>query len=331
MLTCKSPRKVMLVAYRLANASLPTYRNEFSRHDFTLPQLFACLVLREHQKKSYRGLEALLHDSPQWRADLGLSRTPDHNTLCRAFNQLVKPGLINSMLDQTTQWAQQRKLLKGRIKPVALDSSMFESRHVSRHFEHRQRQSERDRRRKAKGAKTARKSRNSGKSIADRKRSRVVRSLPKLSLVVATSCHLILAARATTGGGADHPFFKPLLLEANQRMRIHTAVADAGYDSEPNHCFAREEMGVRSIIPPNSGRPSSKPPTGRYRRHMKNRFRRKADKATYGQRWQVETVNSMIKRNMGSALRATNARRRSKELLLRVITHNIMILTNAGG
>jgi len=50
MLTCKSPRKVMLVAYRLAKTSLPTYSNEFSRHDFTLPQLFACLVLREHQE-----------------------------------------------------------------------------------------------------------------------------------------------------------------------------------------------------------------------------------------------------------------------------------------
>ena len=34
----------MLAAYRLAKSSLPTYSNEFSRHDFTLPQLFACLV-----------------------------------------------------------------------------------------------------------------------------------------------------------------------------------------------------------------------------------------------------------------------------------------------
>ena len=37
----------------------------------------------------------------------------------------------------------------------------------------------------------------------------------------------------------------------------------------------------------------------------------------------------MIKRNLGSALRARTARRRSKELLLRVITHNLMILTAA--
>jgi hypothetical protein len=319
MLTCKSPRKVMLVAYRLASASLPLYSNEFSRHDFTLPQLFACLVLREHQKKSYRGVEALIGDSPQWRADIGLSRTPDHNTLCRAFNHLVKPGIVNSMLDQTTQWAEQRKLLNGPVKPVTLDSSMFESRHVSRHFEKRQRQSDRDKRRKP--------HKSTGKSAGDRRRSRVVRALPKLSLAVASSCHLILAARATTGAGADQRFFVPLLSEASRRTHFTIAVADAGYDSERNHCAAREEMGIRSIIPPNSGRPSNKPPTARHRRNMYYRFKRKADKEQYGQRWQSETVNSMIKRNLGSALRATTARRRSKELLLRVITHNVMILT----
>jgi hypothetical protein len=319
MLTCKSPRKVMLVAHRLAKTSLPTYYNEFSRHDFTLPQLFACLVLREHQKKSYRGVEALLEDSPQWRADIGLVRTPDHNTLCRAFNHLIKPRLVGSMLDQTAQWAKERKILKARFKPATLDSSMFESHHVSRHFEKRQRDSARDSRRKHR--------KNSGKSAGDRRRSRVVRALPKLSLAVASSCHLILAVRATTGAGADQKFFEPLLLDARRRANVKVAVADAGYDSEANHCIARQDMGVRSIIPPNAGRPTNKLPTGRRRRNMHHRFKRKADKEYYGQRWQSETVNSMIKRNLGSALRATTARRRSKELLLRVITHNVMILT----
>ena len=308
----------MRAAYLLAALSLPNYSDKFSRHDFTLPQLFACLVIREHQKKSYRGAEELLRDSPDWLASIGMSRPPDHNTLWRAFNHLVKPGLVNSMLDQQVKWAEQRKLIKGRIKPVALDSSMFESHHVSRHFEKRQRQAEREKRKKQRKIR--------GKTAGDRRRSRVVRGLPKLSLAVASSCHLILAARATTGGGGDQPFFEPLLLDAWRRANIKIAVADAGYDSEPNHCIARHDMGVRSIIPPNAGRPTEKQPLGRHRRSMKRRFQRKADKKYYGQRWQAETVNSMIKRNLGSALRARTARRRSKELLLRVITHNVMIL-----
>jgi hypothetical protein len=138
METCKSPRPVLKEAYALALPLLPAHASEFSRHDgFTEPQLFACLVLREHQKKSYRGIEALLADCPDWLADIGLPRTPDHNTLWLAFVRLVKRGLMNRMLDQQVAWGEGRGLFDGRVEPAALDSSMFESRHVSRHFEKR--------------------------------------------------------------------------------------------------------------------------------------------------------------------------------------------------
>jgi len=53
----------MRVAYFLASQSLPTYSHKFSRHDFTLPQLFVCLVVKEQLKRSYRGAEAVLRDS----------------------------------------------------------------------------------------------------------------------------------------------------------------------------------------------------------------------------------------------------------------------------
>jgi hypothetical protein len=110
---------------------------------------------------------------------------------------------------------------------------------------------------------------------------------------------------------------------------VRCVVADAGYDSEANHRVARLALGVRTIIPPRAGRPTSKPPPPReqpLRRAMYFRFAAKLDGALYGQRWQVETVNSMIKRNLGSALRARTAVHRRHELLLRVLTHNIMLL-----
>src|SRR3954447_26399018 len=140
MITSKSPRKVLRLAYALGVEVLPKYSSPFSRHAFTKPQLFACLVLREHQKKSFRGIEALLADSPQWLADIGLKSAPDHNTLCRAFKEFVDPDLARSMLDLMAKLARSRKLLRGDgLKPLTLDSSMFESRHVSRHFEQRKR------------------------------------------------------------------------------------------------------------------------------------------------------------------------------------------------
>jgi hypothetical protein len=107
METCKSPRKVLNAAHALATACLKRRRSKFSRKDFTDAQLFACLTLREHQKKSYRGLVALLQDVPQWCSDIGLTKVPDHNTLCRAFHRLVKPGVIETMLDLSVRAAQQ--------------------------------------------------------------------------------------------------------------------------------------------------------------------------------------------------------------------------------
>jgi hypothetical protein len=155
MLTSKSPRKVLRLAHQLARQVLPAHASRFSRKDFTNAQLFACLVLREHQRKSFRGVEALLADSPQWLADIGLGKPPDHNTLCRAFDRFVKPALARSMLDLMAQLARKRKTLKrDSRKPLSLDSSLFESRHVSRHFERR--------RRDTAAAPTAKKGRGSG-------------------------------------------------------------------------------------------------------------------------------------------------------------------------
>ncbi len=164
----------------------------------------------------------------------------------------------------------------------------------------------------------------------NRRRRCAVRRLPKLSLAVDAASHLVLAAIASTGAGGDQPFLDGLLFHAWRRTdgRVRCVVADAGYDSELNHRIARLDMGVRSIIPPKAGRPTSKPPPEHQpmRRNMHHRFKRGADARAYGQRWQSETTNSMIKRNLGSAMRARTTVGRRHELLLRVLTHNIMLL-----
>jgi hypothetical protein len=193
---------------------------------------------------------------------------------------------------------------------------MFESHHVSRHFEHRCQESLRK-------AKTP-----AAKLAANRRRSRTIKALPKLSLAVRASSHLILAARATTGAGPDYEHFVPLVTKARARVPLETALADAGFDSESNHCHARERLGIGTLIPATSGRPGMKPPQGEYRRIMREEFSDARRKKPYGQRWQCETVNSMIKRNLGSACRAKTAAGRKKDLRLRVLTHNLMIIAN---
>src|SRR5215472_16596768 len=104
METSQSPWTVMCEAHRVASQILPDYSDPFSRHDFTLPQLFACLVVREMMKLSYRKTEALLRDSPHWLKGIGMTRAPDHNTLWRAFEELLSNQRVERMLDLLAQW-----------------------------------------------------------------------------------------------------------------------------------------------------------------------------------------------------------------------------------
>ena len=137
METSQSPRMVMRAAWHLAQRKLRPYFSKFSRHDFTVPQLFACLVLRELLGLSYRKVEKLLVDSEDWLAEIGICRAPDHNTLCRAAARLLKSGPVKRLLDEQVGWATNARMLRLSTRPLAMDSSMYESRHVSRHYEHR--------------------------------------------------------------------------------------------------------------------------------------------------------------------------------------------------
>jgi hypothetical protein len=325
METSRSPWKVMREAHRLALRAWPTYSHACSRHDFTLPQLFACLVVREMMDLSYRKAEALLRDSPHWLADIGMNAAPDHNTLWRAFDTLMKTRRVNRMLDLLAELFNQERLLKLSLKPLTIDSTCYERRHRSRHYDRVCRKMKLD-----EGEKYGKTSKKQPETPAEvnRRRSRTVRQIPKLALAVASGCHLILAARTHIGNGSDGPDFQPLLYHSWRRAKVRTVVADAGYDSENNHRIARLDMSVRSIIPPRIGRPTDKPPRGDYRRLMHQRFARKADRNSYGQRAQSETVNSMMKRNFGDALRSILPERREKEMLLRSLTHDLMLLAH---
>jgi hypothetical protein len=271
-------------------------------------------------KQSYRAAEAFLKDCPDWLKDIGLERAPDHNTLCRAANYLLKTHRANKLLDVLGQWAAQADMLKLSQKPLAVDSTSYDSHHVSRHYERRCAKTRL--RMKAKDREKGRKS----------SRSRTVKRLPKLGIGVATSCHLVLSMWTGTGMGADQPHFEPVVFDAWRRVpnRRFKVTADAGYDSEDNHAIAREDMGLVSLIPPDSGRPPKDggPPGGRWRRHMKGllKTRESRKRCGYTQRWQVETVNSMMKRNLGSELRGKTADTRKQDLRLKTLVHDLMVV-----
>lgn len=90
----KSPLALARQALRAAQRALPSYSSKYSRKDYTLPQLFSILVLRQFFQTDLRGIEHILREFSDLREALGLKRVPDHTTLCRAQQLLLKKGLM---------------------------------------------------------------------------------------------------------------------------------------------------------------------------------------------------------------------------------------------
>lgn len=149
------------------------------------------------------------------------------------------------------------------------------------------------------------------------------RSWPKLTIVCHTQTHLIAAAVVGRGPGSDHPGFGPAMRQAVGHLRLARLLADSGYDSEAHHLLCRKTLGIRTTaIRLNPRKYGRRWPKTRYRRLMKRRF----PKRIYGHRWQVESTISRYKRLLDSALRARHYATQKQECLLRVLTHNLMIL-----
>jgi transposase len=296
MFTSKSPVAVARNALSAAADSLPLYAHKYSPKKFTQHQLFALLVLKTFFKTDYRGVVIYLDDLKDLRGVLGLEAVPHWTTLQKASKRLLTLAQANRLLTATV-----RQLLgpQQRVPRSAFDSTGFECGHTSHYYV----------RRRAKGA-TA-------------KQKMTYSRFAKLEAAFDCATHLVIAAIPRRGPRVDTDRFVPLLEQALGRVRLTTVLADAGYDSEPNHCHARQRRGVRSVIPATAGRPTTKPPTGRYRRLMKQRLNK--DYCHYGQRWQAETGFSMIKRRLGSAVHARSYWSQCRELLLLALTHNLML------
>lgn len=293
--TSNSPNAVVRAALAAARQVLPLYSHPNSPKKFTQHQLFACLVLKNFLKADYRGVVANLVDHPTLREILGLRCVPHFTTLQKASRHLLASVPARRLLKNTIRLHYGRRR---RVPSSAVDSTGLECSCASSYFVRRRNR------------------------VTGPWKTVVYHHYPKLGLVSDTSCHFILAMRVGRGPRPDVDEFRPLVKDALRAMRLLRMVADAGYDSEPNHRFARERCGIRTIIPAKHGRPTTQPATGHYRRLMQVRF----DTDAYRHRVQVETVVSMVKRNQLPHVRGHSYQSQCRDLRLMALTHNIMIL-----
>jgi hypothetical protein len=180
MLTSKSPRDVAMVALAAGKEAFSDYSHVYSPHKFTQPQLFACLVLKEFEKKDYRGIRQLLLDCPDLRQAIGLASVPHYTTLQKASRRLLRQNRVRVLLDDTVRRIRRRRK---NVQHAAIDSSGFDAHHASRYFIwRRDNQKEREKRPK--------------KRVSYRK-------FGKLMLIVCCATHAILAAVASAGPTPD--------------------------------------------------------------------------------------------------------------------------------
>jgi Transposase DDE domain len=296
-ITTKSPIRVAKQALAVGTNEFPLYGHPSSPKVYTQPQLFACLVLKTFFKTDYRGIAAHLQDSSNLQHVLALSRVPHYTTLQKAAARLLRLPNTRRLLHTTVERFFGRRRRTAR---AAFDSSGFDCGHASRYF---------IRRRAREGS--------PWKTVAYSRYA-------KLELSVDCASHVIIGVLTSRGPSVDVNRFVPLLDETMKVIQPKRVVADAGYDSEPNHCYAREKHGVHSFMPATLGRPTTKPLRGYHRRRMKQRLNKHY--GGYGQRWQIETVFSMIKRRLATAVQARTYWSQCRELWLLAITHNLMIL-----
>lgn len=299
MKTTKSTLTVAREAWKAGQESLPDYRRPKSPKKFTQPQLFACLVVKEFRCLDYRGIWVLLQEWPQLRNILGLKKVPHFTTLWAASKRLLTKPKAEALLDGVLKCCRQAKILGKRTPLAAIDSTGLESRHVSTYYTKR----------------------------CQRHQGHYKSRYPKLSAVGDTANHLILGCAIDRGPQPDLAEARATIRETLSHQPLGDLLGDPGYEAEGFHSFCREELGIRSIIPTTDrGRPrgDGEPHSvrGRYRRLMKQRF----PQVLYGQRWQAETIFSMLKRNFGSALRARRYQSQNREIRLRLLTHDLGIL-----
>ena len=214
--------RIASTALRAARRCVASYGSVKSRHDFTQPQLVACLVVRAYLKATYRGLTEILGASEQLRRALGLESVPHWTTLqkCAAREGMLE--VINAVIEEVLAEAGVRE----RAAELAADSTGMQIGSASAHY-------------RARSGKTA---------------------VGYVKLSVAVICGLLLPAAlvADLGPSPDIVQMPEMLRQAIHTTKPGALYADKGYDAEWVHQFCREDWGVKSWIPPVPKAPDGK-------------------------------------------------------------------------
>jgi hypothetical protein len=314
------------LALEISKSTLPDHSSKFAPKTYTQPQLLACLLLKEYLRLDYRTVQEMLELSDGLRSTLKLSRVPDHSTLWWFAKHKMSPEVLQAALSESVrrlehppQQLSNNNHTDGGSPPsmgnssdlhnerstrvVALDSTGLILSYSSRYFRWRA------------------------------KHDRGQRGWLKWALGLWVEPQMLVAQLVRPGPCGDFSDLVPLAESANSLLPFDRLLADAGYDSEANHRFCREVLGVESLIRAKARRSKTLVAKTPYRKEMCRALGEPGDpvlREQYGQRWKAETVMSVVKRKWGESLSARRDELQKAQVLLRGVTYNLHRLVLLG-
>ena len=235
-----------------------------------------------------------LAEHHELREALGMTRVPDHTTLYRCLRRLEVSD-FDQLLATTIQ--QMPPSTESNAQPtappgttVAVDATGLTPGAISTFFVNRVRD------------------RGEGFSWRHWTKWVVVADLPR---------QLILAQMARPGPTNDEAFLPTLLEQARNLTPIACVLADAEFDSEPNHRFIRQDLGAMSVIPAKRGKAT-------WHLHgIRAQMRADFPRVLYRQRAGVETLFSTTKRKLSARAPGRSTLTQQHQALLLGVTFNL--------
>jgi hypothetical protein len=152
------------------------------------------------------------------------------------------------------------------------------------------------------------------------RRGRSYREWVKGAYAVGVRSHLIVAWRSGVGSRPDFQFLRPLKRQAaafgcrRNGQRDWLFLADAGFDAKG--------VSRLDVIPPIRRNGKLTDPKRKARADLVAQARLEG---LFGQRWQVESVNSVVKRKFGDTIRSRSKRLQRREPILKALVYNIHV------
>jgi len=293
---------IRIAALTLEELGVPEYSSSKSKRMFSDRFKIGLLVLKAWLDVSYRMLCRLLNSMPGVLAAGGAEKVPEWSTL-RKFASRLDPNVLRMVIAETAG------MICGPGVILAVDGTGFSESNASRHYVRRMKQM---------GAVPS-----------------AVKDYAKATFAGDVTSKAVAGCVVSNSLVSDKKLFVPVLEEARTAgLDVNDVLGDMGYDWEFLHEEGRRIFGpdVGVWIPPRRIEPKSERsssrwrPGGRYRKSVYETI----GESSYNLRSQIETINSMIKRTSGDMVYGKNMAIMEKEILCKVIVHNLKLLIDSG-